>query len=85
MHLRVGFVLGFVGITKNKTERTKTMYRDLVGEVIKITANGNKWYYQQFYKLDGNLDCVRLYDEDGDCVGEFHSMDDMVEFVKGVA
>ena len=60
------------------------MYRDLIGEVTKITENGINWYYQQFCKLDGNLDCVRLYDMDGDFVAEFKSMEELGEFIKGV-
>ena len=60
------------------------MYRDLIGDVVKFTASGRKWYYQQFCKLDGNLNFVRLYDEDGEFVTEFNSMDDLLEFVKGV-
>ena len=60
------------------------MYRDLISEVVKITANGRKWYYQQFNKWDGNLKCVNLYDEDGEFVCEFQSMEELKAFVEGV-
>lgn len=60
------------------------MYRDFVGEVVKITSNGIKWYYQMFSNLDGTLKAVNLYDEDGDFVVEFKTMEELKEFVKGV-
>ena len=60
------------------------MYRDLVGEVVKITVNERTWYYQQFCTVDGNLKAVRLYDEDGEFVTEFNNLDDCWDFVEGV-
>lgn len=60
------------------------MYRDLVGEVTKFTASGRKWYYQQFFSIGGNLKAVNLYDEDGEFICEFKSMEEMKNFVEGV-
>ena len=60
------------------------MYRDLIGEVTKIKVNGINWFYQQFCKPDGNLKCIRLYDEDGDFVSEFKSVNELYDFVEGV-
>ena len=60
------------------------MYRDLVGEVVKFIANGKKWYYQQFCGIDGMLKHVNLYDEVGNFVVEFDSMEELKEFVEGV-
>lgn len=59
------------------------MYRDLVSEVEKIQANGKVWYYQQFNRWDGNLKAVTLYDDNGDYVSEFQSMEELEKFVTG--
>ena len=59
------------------------MYRDLVGEVEKIQANGKVWYYQQINRWDGNLKAVILYDDNGDYVSEFQSMEELEKFVTG--
>lgn len=67
-----------------RTERRREMYRDLIGEVVRITTGSRAWYYQQFCKPDGNLKCVRLYDEDGDFVSEFKSMDALYKFLPDV-
>ena len=60
-----------------------TMYRDLVSKVEKIQANGKVWYYQQVNRWDGNLKAVTLYDDNGDYVSEFHSMEELEKFVTG--
>ena len=51
------------------------MYRDLIGDPERITAGGREWWVQQFCRMDGTLKAVRLYDADGEFVGDFDSME----------
>ena len=60
------------------------MYRDLVGKPEKIEANNKTWYFQQFCGWNGNLKAVNLYDEDGDFVCEFRSVEEMNDFIGGI-
>lgn len=60
------------------------MYRDIIEEPIQFTVNGRDWWRQQFNGWDGNLKAVRLYDEDGNFVSEFESMEELKYFVEGV-
>ena len=56
------------------------MYRDLIGDPEKIYHNGKEWWVQQFCRMDGTLKAVRLYDADGEFVGEFESIEAAVAF-----
>lgn len=60
------------------------MYRDIIEEPVKIEIDGSTFYYQQFNRWDGNLKSVNLYDEDGDFVCEFDSIENMIEFARGM-
>ena len=60
------------------------MYRDLIEAPEQIRVNGIDWWIQQFNGWDGNLRSVMLYTEDGDYIGEFDSMESLVEFVAGI-
>lgn len=60
------------------------MYRDLISAPEQIEAAGARWWIQQFCKMDGSLDAVMLYDQDGDPVGEFQSMSDLEDFLSGI-
>lgn len=55
------------------------MYRDLIGDPERITAGGREWWVQQFCRMDGTLKSGRLYDDDGEFVGDFDSMDKALE------
>ena len=59
------------------------MYRDLVGDPEKITAGGKEWWLQQLCRGDGTLKAVRLYDADGEFVGEFQSVEEAVRAAEG--
>ena len=59
------------------------MYRDLIGDPERITVNGREWWLQQFCRMDGTLKAVRLYDADGEFVGEFQSVEEAVSAAKG--
>ena len=39
---------------------------------------------QQLCKWDGTLDSVLLFDQDGDLVGEFESMEELSEFLSKI-
>ena len=41
---------------------------------VRIVVGGKTWYYQKFYKDDGSLEAVRLYDGGGDFVREYKSL-----------
>lgn len=58
------------------------MYRDIIGEPIKIEVNGQSWWYQEFNGWDGNLKSVILYDADGEPVAEFPDFAELEEFVR---
>ena len=61
------------------------MYRDLIKAPEQIeSAGGMKWWIQEFDRADGQLEAVNLYDEDGDFVGEFESMEELGEFLSMV-
>lgn len=49
---------------------------------VKITVGGIEWYYQTFYKDDGNVDAVRLYDKNGEFVREFKNLDKLSVWLK---
>lgn len=41
---------------------------------VKLTVGGKEWYYQTFYRDDGEVEAVRLYDAGGDFVREYSSI-----------
>ena len=53
----------------------------MISEVMEMTRNGLKWFYQEFDRPDGQLEAVNLYDENGDFVGEFNSYEDMTAYI----
>lgn len=59
------------------------MYRDLIGDPERFTAGGREWWLQQFCHGDGTLKAVRLYDEDGEFVGEYQSEQEAVRAAEG--
>lgn len=59
------------------------MYRDLIGDPERFTAGGREWWLQQFCRVDGTLKAVRLYDADGEFVGEFQSVEEAVSAADG--
>ena len=59
------------------------MYRDLIGDPERFTAGGKEWWLQQFCHGDGTLKFVRLYDADGEFVGEFASVEDALSCAAG--
>lgn len=60
------------------------MWRDLIEAPEQITVNGFTWWIQQFNKVTGEVDAVNLYDEDGNFICEFESVEELTEFVEGV-
>ena len=50
---------------------------------IKIEVDGYTWYWQEFDRPDGNLECVRLFDANGDVVCEFDDYKEMLHFLRG--
>lgn len=46
-----------------------------------ITVNGRSWHYCQLHYGDGNLKCVRLYDEDLYFVAEFPELAELMRFI----
>ena len=58
------------------------MYRDLIGDPEKMEINGREWWLQQFCHGDGTLKFVRLYDEDGEFVSEFASMEEALAYAE---
>lgn len=60
------------------------MYRDLISAPEKIEAAGAIWWTQQFNKWDGTLDSVLLYDQDGNLVAEFESVEEVYEFLSKI-
>lgn len=60
------------------------MYRDLISAPEQIEAAGRKWWLQQFNKWDGSFEAVNLYDEDGDFVAEFESMEELQDFLSKI-
>ncbi len=59
------------------------MYRDMIGDPERFTAGGREWWVQQFCHGDGTLKAVRLYDADGEFVGEFHSVEEALQAATG--
>lgn len=53
----------------------------MISEVMEMTRDGLKWYFQEFDRPDGQLEAVNLYDENGDFVEEFSSYDDMMIYI----
>lgn len=49
------------------------MYRDLIGDPERFTAGGREWWMQEFCHADGTLKYVRLFDSDGEFVGDYPS------------
>lgn len=60
------------------------MYRDIISAPEQIEAAGHKWWLQQFNKWDGSFEAVNLYDQDGDLVGEFQSIEELSEFLSKI-
>lgn len=60
------------------------MYRDLIGKPERIEAGGKLWWVQTFCKWDGTVKSVNLYDENGDFISEFSSMEDAIDFARKV-
>ena len=60
------------------------MYRDLIGDPEKIEYNGREWWVQIFCHWDGNIKGVRLFDENGEFVGEFEDQDAAAAYMDGV-
>lgn len=60
------------------------MYRDLIGAPVKIECLGKTWWYQCFNSTRGELEAVRLYDEAGDYVAEFETMEELQIFLEKV-
>lgn len=60
------------------------MYRDLIGDPERITAGGREWWIQQFHHSDGTLKAVRLYDADGEFVGDYESVDQALQMAQGM-
>lgn len=52
-----------------------------ITEVVQITRNGRKWYYQEFDRPDGQFEAINLYDDTGDFVEEFNSYEDMTAYI----
>lgn len=60
------------------------MYRDLISAPEQIEAAGAIWWMQQLCKWDGTLDSVLLFDQDGDLVAEFESIEELSEFLSKI-
>ena len=54
----------------------------MISEVMEMTRNGLKWFYQEFDRHDGQLEAVNLYDSNGDFVREFDSYEDMTAYIE---
>lgn len=59
-------------------------FKDVIEEAVPFKLNGRDWWHQKINGWDGNLISARLYDGDGYFVSEFESMEELVNFVKGV-
>ena len=57
------------------------MYRDLISAPEQIETAGKTWWTQMFCKWSGELEAVKLYDEDGNFVAEFESMEELQDFL----
>ena len=57
------------------------MYRDMIGEIVKIECSGSTFFFQQFKTSGGKLKSIVLYDEDGDRVAAFRSIDEMSDYL----
>ena len=52
-----------------------------ITKVERISRNGRNWFYQEFDRYDGQLEDVNLYDENGDFVEEFRSIEEMNRYI----
>ena len=52
-----------------------------ITKVERISRNGRNWFYQEFDRYDGQLEAVNLYDENGDFVEEFRSIEEMNRYI----
>lgn len=59
------------------------MYRDLIGDPERITAGGQEWWLQEFCHGDGTLKAVRLFDENGEPVGDFNTWEEAAAYAEG--
>lgn len=50
-----------------------------ISEVRGICIHGVTWFYQEFDDPEGNLECYRLYNSDGEFVDEFTDYAEMRE------
>lgn len=57
---------------------------DVIHAPVEVIANDRLWYYQEFDKWDGTFEGVNLYDEDGDFVCDFESMEELRDFIQEV-
>lgn len=56
-----------------------------ISEVRGICIKNTVWYYQEFDDYEGNLECYRLYNSEGEFVDEFTDYVEMREFCKRFA
>jgi hypothetical protein len=59
------------------------MYRDLIEAPQRVKAHGTEWWVQVFRHWDGSVMTVILYDEEGEPVGEFDSLKEVDEYIRG--
>ena len=59
------------------------MYRDLIGDPERFELNGREWWVQIFRRWSGKIKCIRLYNEEGDFVSEFHSAGEALAYITG--
>lgn len=64
---------------------TRDTYKPgIVGFAEQIECRGRTWYAQEFCEWDGTFEGVNLYDEDGDFVCDFESMEELRDFIQEV-
>lgn len=51
---------------------------------VKITVGGVEWYYQTFYRENGEVYVVRLYDSSGEFVREYKSLGSLTGALKQI-
>lgn len=68
-----------------KYERKRGIVMNGIGfisEVRGICIKNTVWYYQEFDDHEGNLECYRLYNSEGEFVDEFTDYTEMRDFCK---
>lgn len=61
------------------------MYRDLVTAPECCTAGGRDWWVRVLHRWNGEIDTVILYDDNGDYVTEFKSMEECEAYLIGLS